>query len=267
MAPNADKPHFDVHPSLVYQLGESLITDAVQALIELVKNCYDADASYAKIQIDTAGVLEVSGATYPPTGGRISIEDDGSGMDGATIRNGWLLISNRTKRALKERKETTPGGRTPLGDKGLGRLGTQRLGDNMDIFTKATGGQAHHMAFSWLDFATAPSLGDVEVHLDECDFPRPKGTTVVVSNLKELDAWRGQDSLKRLEQELSRMISPYKAIRDFIVLIEADGKPLELMEVSDKVRTLAPVRYSIHFDGTTLRVGGKARLEFFQARW
>jgi len=46
-------PHFEVHPSVVYQLGESLISDAVQALIELVKNCYDADATYAKVIVDT----------------------------------------------------------------------------------------------------------------------------------------------------------------------------------------------------------------------
>jgi signal transduction histidine kinase len=264
MAVEADRPHFDVDPSVVYQLGESLITDAVQALIELVKNCYDADATYAKVRIDTAGTLDVPGTTYPPAGGRITVEDDGSGMDEPTIRTGWLMISNRSKRALKEKRETTPGGRTPLGDKGLGRLGAQRLGENMDIFTRAKGRVPYHMAFSWLDFATAPTLAAVDVRLDRCDFPRNNGTTVVVSDLKEADAWRGQDSLKRLEQELSRMISPYKAIRDFVVYIEADGKPLELMEVSDRVRALAPLRYSVRFDGVTLRVNGKARLDFFR---
>jgi len=59
------KLHFDVHPSVVYQLGESLITDAVMALIELVKNCYDADATYAKVTIDTVGTTEVPGAIFP----------------------------------------------------------------------------------------------------------------------------------------------------------------------------------------------------------
>jgi hypothetical protein len=114
------RPHFDVHPSVVYQLGESLISDAVQALIELVKNCYDADATYGKVTIDTEGVTDVPGAFYPPTGGRIIIEDDGHGMDIDDVESGWLLISNRKKRELKQAKKTTPGGRTPLGDKGLG---------------------------------------------------------------------------------------------------------------------------------------------------
>jgi signal transduction histidine kinase len=264
MAAQADKPHFEVHPSVVYQLGESLISDAVQAMIELVKNAYDADATYAKVRIDTLGTQNVPNAVYPAKGGRIIVEDDGIGMDENTIRNGWLLISNRAKRTLKEEKRTTPGGRTPLGDKGLGRLGAQRLGDNIDIFTRVEGQSAFHFAFSWLDFATAPSLSRVDVHLSKCDFPPKHGTATVISDLKEIEAWRGQAPLKRLEQELSRMISPYKEIRDFIVLVEVDGKALELREVSDRVRDLASVRYTITFDGKTLSISGRAKLNFFQ---
>jgi len=258
------KPHFEVHPSVVYQLGESLITDAVQALIELVKNCYDADATYAKVTIDTEGVSEVPNAIYPPSGGRIIVEDDGVGMDLDVLDTGWLTISNRKKRELKEAKQTTPGGRTPLGDKGLGRLGVQRLGENLEVFTKCAKGAGYHLGFSWLDFATAPTLRDIDIHLEELAYRRLHGTTVVVSNLREIDIWRGQDSVKRLEHDLSRMISPYKQIRNFMVYVEVDGKALELLEVSDKVRSLAPVHYSINYDGSMLSVVGKARLDFFR---
>ena len=97
MAENT-KPHFEVHPSVVYQLGESLITDAVQALIELVKNCYDADATYAKVTIDTEGTVAIPETFYQPTGGRIVVEDDGHGMDYDNVESGWLMISNRKKR-------------------------------------------------------------------------------------------------------------------------------------------------------------------------
>lgn len=261
--PGDNKPHFKVHPSVVYQLGESLITDAVQALIELVKNCYDADATYAKVIIDTEGTTEVSGAFYPSTGGRILVEDDGHGMRSADLESAWLLISNRRKRDLKQAGKTTPGGRTPLGDKGLGRLGVQRLGENLEIFTKFNREQGQHFGFSWLDFATAPTLQSVEIKIGNTDFARVQGTKVVISDLREIDTWRGQDAVKHLEQELSRMISPYKQIRDFNVFVEVDGKALELAEVSDKIRDVAPIRYAITFDGSTLMVKGKARLDFF----
>ena len=257
-------PHFEVHPSVVYQLGESLISDAVQALIELVKNCYDADATYAKVVIDTQGVVEVDGAKYPSEGGRIIIEDDGHGMTLEDVEVGWLTISNRKKRDLKHAKKTTPGGRTPLGDKGLGRLGVQRLGENLEIFTKAKDDRGYHLGFSWLDFETAPNLEAVDIHLMEVKYPRQHGTKVVVADLKEPGIWRGQVATKRLEQELSRMISPYRQIRDFTVTVEVDGKPLELLEVSDRIRAIAPVRYRLSFDGTQLVIQGRARLDHFR---
>ena len=257
-----NRPHFEVHPSVVYQLGESLISDAVQALIELVKNCYDADASYAKVIIDTKGVIEVNDAKYPPEGGRIIVEDDGHGMNLENIEAGWLTISNRKKRELKQAKKTTPGGRTPLGDKGLGRLGVQRLGENLDIFTKANGEEGYHFGFSWLDFETAPTLESVDIHLAQINYPRQHGTKVVVSGLKEPDIWRGE-AVKRLEQELSRMISPYQQIRNFTVAVEVDGKALELLEVSDRIRDIAPIRYHLSFDGTQFVIQGRARLDHF----
>lgn len=260
----ATRPHFEVHPSVVYQLGESLISDAVQALIELVKNCYDADAAYAKVVIDTKGVIEVDGAEYPSEGGRIIVEDDGHGMTFKDIESGWLTISNRQKRELKEAKKTTPGGRTPLGDKGLGRLGVQRLGENLEIFTKSKGDNGYHFGFSWLDFETAPTLEDVDIHLAEIKYPRQQGTKVVVSGLKEPDIWRGQSAIKQLEKKLSRMISPYQQIRNFTVAVEVDGKPLELLDASDRIRNIAPVRYRLDFDGTQINIHGRARLDHFR---
>ena len=258
-------PHFEVHPSVVYQLGESLISDAVQALIELVKNSYDADASYAKVIIDTHGVVDVENAIYSGSKGRIIVEDDGSGMGLVDVESGWLTISNRKKRKLKEAKSTTPGGRTPLGDKGLGRLGVQRLGENLEIFTKSKQESGYHFGFSWTDFETAPKLEDVDIHLNDINYSQSQGTKVVISELREPDYWRGQAPLKRLEQELSRMISPYKKLRDFSVIVEVDGKRLELLEISDNLRNVAPIRYYINFDGTELVIKGRARLDFFRS--
>jgi signal transduction histidine kinase len=256
--------HFEVHPSVVYQLGESLISDAVQALIELVKNCYDADATYAKVIIDSQGIVEVENAKFPLEGGRIIVEDDGSGMTYEDIEAGWLIISNRKKRELKRAKKTTPGGRTPLGDKGLGRLGVQRLGENLEIFTKGKGDKGYHFGFSWLDFETAPKLENVDIHFAEIKYPSQHGTKVVISGLKEPDIWQGQTAIKRLEQELSRMISPYRQIRDFTVAVEVDGKPFELLEISDRIRDIAPVRYRLSFDGIKIEIQGRARLDYFR---
>src|SRR3954464_10827180 len=92
---------FDVHPSVVFKLGEELITDEIQAIVELVKNAYDADASYATVTIRTS---DVDAGDH----GLVEIEDDGTGMSLREIREGWLTISYSSKLQMKERGETTP---------------------------------------------------------------------------------------------------------------------------------------------------------------
>jgi signal transduction histidine kinase len=264
MPRSGDRAHFDVHPSVVYQLGESLISDAVQALIELVKNSYDADATYAKVVIDTTGKLGLPDCHFESTRGRIVVEDDGLGMNEEAVTGGWLLISNRAKRQLKASKKTTPRGRTPLGDKGLGRLGMQRLGEDLDVFTKPSRGAGIHFSFSWLDFATAPTLQDVDVRLTPSNVRKTQGTTIVISNLLEPDLWQTSEAKARLTKDLSRMISPYRSIRDFTVYVEVDGVPIDLIEVTDRLRNIAPIRYKMRFDGTRIKFGGRARLDFFR---
>src|SRR5690554_5801817 len=130
------KYHFDITPHIVKQLGEQLVPDEVTALLELIKNSYDADASYVSIEINTNGEYTKEKLFYPNRKGFIVVEDDGFGMDEKTIMKSWLLISYSNKRALNGVKEKTPNGRTPLGEKGLGRLSTQRLADICEIFTK-----------------------------------------------------------------------------------------------------------------------------------
>jgi len=275
--------HFEVHPSVVYQLGESLITDSMVAIIELVKNSYDADASYSKVVIDTQGVTKQDDSYYKEDeGGVIIIEDDGCGMNLNDLRNGWLTISNRQKLDIKLKKTTTKKGRTPLGDKGLGRLGAQKLGKNLEVYTKKKGDIGYHIGFSWNDFISIEKLENVEIQLDEISFPKQSGTKIVISGLMEPDLWKENKEkqekekqnkkknikkqssiIERLKDELSRLISPYKEIRDFMVYIEIDGKPIDLIEITDSVRNNSLLRYKINFNENRLLVSGKVKLDYF----
>lgn len=45
------KYHFDITPHIVKQLGEQLVSDEITALLELIKNSFDADATYVSIEI------------------------------------------------------------------------------------------------------------------------------------------------------------------------------------------------------------------------
>ncbi len=182
--------HFEIDASVVFQLGESLITDAVSALMELVKNSYDADATFCKVAVSTAAIEDPASA-FKGALGSITIEDDGSGMDLEAIRSGWLTISNSGKKILKTQSRTTGRGRTPLGDKGLGRLGTQRLGSNLEMITLTSGVPLQQRVwFSWKDFAAQRVLSEVLVHREQEKPTRTRGTTLIISGLRDLEIWR-----------------------------------------------------------------------------
>jgi signal transduction histidine kinase len=255
--------HFEIHASVVFQLGESLITDSVQALVELVKNCYDADATFCKVNISTEPISDPA-SPFMRAVGSISVEDDGSGMTLDLIRRGWLTISNSDKRDFKDKTLRTGKGRTPLGDKGLGRLGTQRLGYNLEMFTRSEGSPTeHHVWFSWKDFMGQSRLSEVNINREEIQPTRKHGTTLIISQLRELNLWRG-DSVKELETNLSQLISPYREVRDFVVYATVDGKELELLEVGERLRRSAQLRYTLGFDGDLLQIKGKARLAYIR---
>jgi len=78
-----NKPYFKTRARIILQLGEQLIRSEAIALLELIKNSYDADASKCSVKI------------YHPDdkdNGRIIIQDDGEGMDFKILRDVWLEI-------------------------------------------------------------------------------------------------------------------------------------------------------------------------------
>ncbi|MDQ1591089.1 MAG: hypothetical protein QOG71_1716 [Pyrinomonadaceae bacterium] len=260
---NTDDLHFDVHASVVFQLGESLISDVVQALVELVKNAYDADAKSVRVIVDTKATPGKDSA-YPNAKGYIAIDDTGVGMDYNTIKRGWLTISNSPKREMKREHKVTVLKRTPLGDKGLGRLGTQRLGSNLEIYTRPEGSDTeYYVAFSWKDFASATKLSDVPLRIEQYPAKRKKGTRLVISDLLDKSYW-GENADVKLQADLSRMISPYRDVRKFIVTAKVNGKRLDLIQFADQIRKTAQIHYRIDFDGENFLVKGQTRLDFFK---
>jgi len=258
---------FGIHASIVFQLGEDLITDVVQALIELVKNSYDADADYARVVVSTEGLNDFPNSKYPDAPGYIAIEDNGTGMDENTIQKGWLTISNSLKRAMKKSSKTTEKGRTPLGDKGLGRLGVQRLGYNVEIFTKPEGEDfEYHVAWSWRDFENEGTLEDVDIYFAKNPSRRRHGTKLVISDLKDTEYWKEKKSVEEFRVRLAELISPYKEIRDFGITATVNGNPVETAEITDRVRRLAQVRYTVEFDSETVSISGKASLDFIKPK-
>jgi HSP90 family molecular chaperone len=115
---------FRVRARLLEQLGEQLIKNAGIALIELVKNAYDADASNVSIIMNNID---------DPEKGQIIIEDNGCGMDMDIIKNVWLEAGTDFKSKITE---TPIYKRHPLGEKGIGRFAVHKLGNKIELVSK-----------------------------------------------------------------------------------------------------------------------------------
>lgn len=156
--------NFTADAHLIKVLGEQLIASEKVGILELIKNAYDAGASYCRVKIeDIPGMLPpLDGEEYsfPDLPGPvIIIEDDGSGMTRDVIENGWLRPASTIKTAVKDTIRTERekaalagtlgaydkiiteikkerGGRIPLGEKGVGRFASHRLGRQLRLKTK-----------------------------------------------------------------------------------------------------------------------------------
>lgn len=253
-------PHFDISAAVVRQLGDELVSDEVTAIVELVKNAYDADADYAHVVVNTVDPPPGEQSKFPGAVGHITIEDDGMGMDRADIERGWLMISLSGKRVLKAAGGLTPKGRTPLGDKGLGRLSTQKLGQNLELYTRKDGQPAtQHVAFAWNAFTDDKSLSEVPVTIEQAAAGRAKGTMLVISGLRNPDVWRG-GAVQKLIADLSQVISPFAEARPFLVTLRIDGRPIDLGQVSAKVRGAAVAKFIVDFADGQMDLRGKFRL-------
>lgn len=256
------QPRFEIDATIVYELGEKLISDEVQALVELVKNSYDADASYANVAIETEQSAGDNSLSFPHSKGYIIIEDDGSGMDWDEISRGWLTISSSPKREMKAQGKTTKKGRTPLGDKGLGRLGSQRLGRRIEIWTaNEEANPEYYVGVDWGDFR-GRVLSKVPVYFEEKRRKRPrKGTRVVISDLRSPEKWKGKGR-DELIRKLSQLLFPFEELRPFDVFLAVNGTRTDLDSISRRVFDVADARFSFSFNGESLHVKGQYRLQF-----
>jgi signal transduction histidine kinase len=270
-----EKPHFDISAFVIKQLGEELISDEVTALIELVKNSYDADASYVNVVISTDGNLDDLQSPMSKdkrsSPGYILIEDNGTGMTSKEIHEGWLTISFSKKREMKRQEKVSPKkGRIPLGEKGLGRLSTQRLGSRLEMittkdpkFTEKTGKSIqYHVGFDWNDFVENRLLTAVPIYFQEQAVDKAKpGTRLIITDLKDRNVW--VDKQDDLIRQLSQLIFPFEEVRGFNVYLTINGVRIDLGSISSNLREISLSNYRFSFDDNSaqqLKIIGRVKL-------
>lgn len=168
-----------------------------QGILELVKNSYDADARRCVVEL-----LEVG-----QPGGTIKVSDDGAGMNGDQIINGWLILGESRKSTTK----LTKGGRYPAGNKGLGRLAALRMGNCADLKTVADDSPdiQYQVRIDWDRFDEAQSVEDVDLDVtqEKTSDRSASGTEITIIGLRDRLT---RVEVKRLARGMLLLADPFK---------------------------------------------------------
>ena len=213
-----------MHPRVFAALGKDLVTNDVVAVMELVKNSYDAFAHNVWV---TFGEDDTHGPW-------LEIHDDGMGMTRNIIENVWCVVAtpyresnNVVKKDDKERRV--------VGAKGLGRLSVARLGKSLTMLTQAPRSPCWEVTVDWLDIAGKDELSQSRVLCRNYAEASPftgSGTKLQIFGLAEEWDERRIDDLR---ENLARLLSPFASANDFNIFVTGTGQ-----EDAQEVRIASP---------------------------
>ncbi|MHA2123152.1 MAG: ATP-binding protein [Promethearchaeota archaeon] len=205
---------FDSDGKLFKHIGRNQIDSETIALIEIVKNSYDADATEALITFDNVSKLN----------GEIIVTDNGHGMTLDQFKEYWMCPGT----AHKEKERTSPlFCRTMLGRKGMGRFGTDKIGAKVVVKSKAKNEQLTFAATIDADAFEKPNakfqstpillnfLNKPDLKFVEKDFE--VGTQIRMKKLRR--TW-SKKMISEVREELCKMISPDESSSNFNIVFD-----------------------------------------------
>jgi len=163
----------------------------------------------------------------------IEIRDSGEGMSREQLEQVYLTIGTRSR---LDQRENSPDSRRPiLGEKGIGRLSSMRLGMRLKVTTAQAGQRRWNiLEIDWKDFARTHGemLEEIEV-APKAGHPKEdeseSGTTIHISDLNT--DW----SYKRLrdiaQQEFSRLMDPFSPPQ-MRMFFRFNGEPVTISPIN-----------------------------------
>ena len=228
-----DRIPFSMHPRVFAALGADLVTNDVVAVIELVKNSYDAFASNVWIRFHKNA-----------EGKFLEIEDDGQGMTRQIIEQAWCIVATPFRQNHPYSKSGDKQRRV-AGEKGLGRLSAARLGDRIHMLTQAPASPCWEVEVDWKAISKGDDLSSSVVRCRKYPFDSPfseSGTRLQIHELKEV--WN-EERIADLEDNLARLISPFVDVGKFNIFLRPPGyKEAETVKITSP-EFLSTPKYSI----------------------
>ncbi|MBL7858200.1 MAG: sensor histidine kinase [Cyclobacteriaceae bacterium] len=194
---------FTVSARTAQLIGQQNFSSAEGAVIELVKNCYDADAKNAIVFFVKDKQDRKKDLLY--------IIDNGTGMSETTIRKNWMMIGTDNK----ENDFESVDGRIRTGAKGIGRFALDRLGEVAELYTVPTGkSNGSYWKVDWAGFQKkGAAIHQVKARLDSLKLTAFKQEVAELSRdfenlsayLREIDLTSGTIiKISKLREEWSK---------------------------------------------------------------
>lgn len=259
---------------LLTMLGDQLIKNERIALVELIKNAYDADASRVEVRFEN-----FRDDMAHDDDSRIVVQDDGVGMSSEIVRTRWMNPAAPHKYLDKRKgKERSPNKKRVIqGEKGIGRFAVLKLGRVITVTTRQSGADSEMSLtydFSRFDDDFVSENDHLkEIFLDEikinCLESTPnilsdkdgQGTVIEVRNLK--GAW-DNSIVTELCRDVSNLTDPVSRLTGrktsdrFDVVILCNGKPRSVVtEDAESLKALIEDKAVLNISGSFRSSGSR----------
>jgi signal transduction histidine kinase len=239
---------FKPRARLLLQLGDQLIKNESIALVELVKNSYDADANIVNIYMENVD---------DPENGIIIIEDDGYGMSSQVVENVWLEPGSDFKTQKIKNLEVSPKyERLPIGEKGIGRFGVHKLGNVIEMTTKSKNSKEVYVKIDWTIFENYKYLEDVPITIIARDNPilfkdGKTGTNILISHLRK--KWE-RGIAREVKRSITALASPFEQNDSFKPSFDILDKPswFEGLLNWEDVKDYSLFRFKVTIEGNSI---------------
>ena len=229
-----EKLSYSINDETIVELfGLQSFTNANSALLELVKNSFDAGSLYLKIIFSEDSLI---------------LKDNGSGMNQEDIKKYWMVIGKSHKKSDISFVDDEHNIRVLSGSKGIGRFALSRLGGEVKLYSKRNNENCILWKTDWKDS-----------YVTESNTLTEKGTQIIISNLRE--KW----TKRKIEEFCSYLEIAYKdksmSIEVYLDENKVNSKLKEPVSWNIEPHFSAPVPgknckscIQLEYSGTTLSV-------------
>lgn len=213
-----DELKFKVSTGLKNILGQDLITSDNIAILELVKNSYDAFATNVLITFEKDSII---------------IADNGKGMSLKDIQDKWLFVGYSAKSdGTEDVSYRSKFKRHYAGAKGIGRISCDRLGSEVWLTTRSADSntvELIHVDWNKFEKSQKKEFDKISVEhesrIEKYIFPGGSfiGTEIRITGFRPDSTEWSRERIKELRKSLEKMINPFSGTEDFKIEIKADA--------------------------------------------